>query len=74
MAVVRSLVEQRYSAGRGRVVEPELDMARTRAVATPAISKVQRLLRWLMPNDRGARPPMRSVDRELEETFPSFGR
>jgi len=27
-----------------------------------------------MPNDRGARPPMRSVDRELEETFPSFGR
>jgi hypothetical protein len=56
------------------VVEPELDMARTRAVAAPAISRMQRLLRWLMPDDRGARPPMRSVDRELEETFPSFSR
>lgn len=74
MAVVRSLVEERLSTGRGRVVEPELDMARTRAGAVPAISRVQRLLRWLMPDDRGARPPMRSVDRELEETFPSFSR
>lgn len=32
---------------------------------------LSRLLRWMMPEGKTIRPPMRSVARELEETFPS---
>jgi hypothetical protein len=54
-----------------RIVEPELDMVRS--VERPVTGKrpFARILNWLMPPGRLVAPPMRSVARELEETYPS---
>ncbi len=54
-----------------RVVEPELDMNRPRPRITGGLSRLWELLRWLAPSGRPMGPPMRSVDRELQELWPS---
>lgn len=73
MAVVRSFVFPEHSSERPRqVVEPELDMHRENLRESPAVGRLRELLRWLMPGSHAiARPPMRSVARELEEVWPS---
>jgi hypothetical protein len=58
-------------SGSSRVVEPELDMNRRGpAVAAPR-NRLSGLLRWLSPGGHPMGPPMRSVDREVEEVWPS---
>jgi hypothetical protein len=57
--------------GSSRVVEPELDMNRRGPVAVASRNRLSDLLRWLSPGGRPMGPPMRSVDRELEEVWPS---
>ena len=59
------------SAVRGRIIEPELDMNRERRDPPALITKISRIVRWLLPESRQVGPPMRSVARELEEIFPS---
>lgn len=54
-----------------RVVEPELDMQRRGRWAPPALSRLGELMRWLGPSPGWMGPPMRSIDREFEELFPS---
>ena len=59
------------SVARSRIVESELDMVRKEAPPSIVVSRIARLLRWLMPGGTGPGLPMRSVGRELEEAFPS---
>ena len=59
------------SVRRSRIVESELDMARNEPAHSIVVSRIGRLLRWLMPDARAVGLPMRSVGRELEEAFPS---
>jgi hypothetical protein len=56
---------------RGRIVEPELDMNRERRQPPILITRIFRIVRWLLPESRQVGPPMRSVARELEERCPS---
>jgi hypothetical protein len=55
----------------GRIVEPELDMNRERRQPPILISRISAIVRWLLPESHKVGPPMRSVARELEESFPS---
>ena len=54
-----------------RVVEPELDMNRRSQRMTAGLSWLWDFLRMLAPGSRTIGPPMRSVDRELQELWPS---
>jgi hypothetical protein len=76
VAVVRSFVSPEQVSQRPvQVVEPELDMRRASAQSSPAAGLLRELLRWLMPGSHPiARPPMRSIARELEEVWPSGDR
>jgi hypothetical protein len=58
----------------GRVIEHELDMNRTGSHSSPTVSKVRGWIRWLMPGIHPVGAPMRSVDRELEDLWPSGSR
>jgi hypothetical protein len=70
VAVVRSLSSQKQDRSR-RVVEPELDMNRFERRAS-ATGRIIDLVRWLMPFGRDlVGTPKRSVERELEEVWPS---
>jgi len=63
---------ERVSGGRSsRIVEPDLDMNRKGARAPIALSRLWELLRVLTPSGRPMGPPMRSIDRELQEAWPS---
>ena len=53
-----------------RIVEPELDMVRIAERPVTGVRPLTRILNWLMPSGRLVAPPMRSVARELEETYP----
>jgi len=54
-----------------RVVEHELDMQRVRRPQRWAVvGLVRGILRWMAPGADGARLPMRSNDREHQETSP----
>ena len=53
-----------------RIVEHELDMVRSAERPVAAVRPLTRILNWLMPSGRLVGPPMRSVARELEETYP----
>jgi hypothetical protein len=59
---------------RGRVVEHELDMNRIGAQPSATVSKLRGWMRWLMPGAHPVGAPMRSVDRELEDVWPSGNR
>lgn len=53
-----------------RIVEHELDMVRSAKRPVAGARPLAWILNWLMPSGRLVGPPMRSVARELEETFP----
>ncbi len=53
-----------------QIVEHELDMVRSMERPVAAVRPIARILKWLMPSVRLVGPPMRSVARELEETYP----
>ena len=53
-----------------RIVEHELDMVRSAERPVAVARPFTRILNWLMPSGRLVAPPMRSVARELEETYP----
>jgi len=54
-----------------RIVEHDLDMVRSAERPVAVSGRLSRILNWLMPSDRTVGPPMRSVARELEESFPA---
>ncbi len=58
------------------VSEPELDMARVRPrqMGVCVIALLWAAWRWLAPGHAAVGPPMRSIDRELEESWPSWER
>jgi hypothetical protein len=53
-----------------RIVDHELDMVRSAERPIAGVRPLARILNWLMPSGRLVAPPMRSVARELEETYP----
>ncbi len=53
-----------------RIVEHELDMVRSAERPVASVRSLTRILNWLMPSGRLVGTPMRSVARELEETYP----
>ncbi|MGH7925950.1 MAG: hypothetical protein ACREQH_15305 [Candidatus Binatus sp.] len=53
-----------------QIVEHELDMVRSAGRPPAGAHTLTRILNWLMPSGRLVGPPMRSVARELEETYP----
>jgi len=70
VAVVRDVIFQKQERS-GRVIEPELDMKRL-AERGSAGGRIVELIRWLMPLGRTViGTPRRSVERELEEVWPS---
>jgi len=54
-----------------RVVEPELDMNRLRPRQRSGFEQLRQWLRRMLLGVGGARSPMRSIARELEEVWPS---
>jgi hypothetical protein len=59
---------------RAQVVEHELDMNRIGSQPSATASKLRGWIRWLMPGSHPVGAPMRSVDRELEDVWPSGNR
>jgi hypothetical protein len=53
-----------------QIVEHELDMVRSAERPIAGVPALTRIRNWLMPSGRLVGPPMRSVARELEETYP----
>ena len=53
-----------------RIVEHDLDMVRCAERPPAGVPTMTRIINWLMPAARLVAPPMRSVARELEETYP----
>jgi hypothetical protein len=53
-----------------QIVEHDLDMVRSAERSVAGVRPLTRILNWLMPAGRLVAPPMRSVARELEETYP----
>lgn len=76
MAVVRAFIpsDRISNHSRGQVVEHELDMNRSEAQSSAAASRLRGWMRWLMPGTHAVGAPMRSVDRELEDVWPSGNR
>ena len=76
MAVVRTFIpsERISNHAQGQVVEHELDMNRRGAQPSAAASRLREWVRWLMPGTLAVAAPMRSVDRELEDVWPSGSR
>jgi hypothetical protein len=76
VAVVRAFIPSGRISNhaRGRVIEHELDMNRIGSRVSPTVSKLRGWIRWLMPGSHPGRAPMRSVDRELEDVWPSGNR
>jgi hypothetical protein len=72
VAVVRAFIP----SGRisNQVVEHELDMNRIGARSPARVSKLRGWIRWLKPGSHLVVAPMRSVDRELEDVWPSGNR
>ena len=76
VAVVRAFIPSNRITNhtRGQVVEHELDMNRMGSQPSPTVSKLRGWVRWLVPGGRPVGAPMRSVDRELEDVWPSGSR
>jgi hypothetical protein len=76
VAVVRAFIPSGRISNhmRGQVVEHELDMNRIGSQPSATVSKLRGWMRWLMPGTHSVGAPMRSVDRELEEVWPSGNR
>ena len=76
MAVVRAFIPSGRISNhmRGQVIEHELDMNRSGSQPSATVSKLRVWMRWLMPGAHPVGAPMRSVDRELEDVWPSGNR
>ena len=76
MAVVKAFIPSgRISSPmRDRVVEHELDMNRIGTQPPAAITRLRGWVRWLLPGTHPVGAPMRSIDRELEDVWPSGNR
>ena len=76
MAVVRAFIPSGRipNHARGQVVEHELDMNRIGSQPSATVSKLRGWMRWLMPGTHPVGAPMRSIDRELEDVWPSGNR
>src|SRR5208337_5072980 len=61
-------------SARAGISEPELDMRRTPMRRGGRIAGLFAAWRWLVPGRSGLGPPTRSIDRELEESWPSWHR
>ncbi|MGH7840790.1 MAG: hypothetical protein ACREQT_04645 [Candidatus Binataceae bacterium] len=73
VAVARGFTFQKAGGSR-RVIEPELDMKRFERRASTT-GRILDLIRWLMPlGGVTVGTPKRSVERELEEAWPSSER
>ena len=57
--------------GGPRISEPELDMCRHYHATTGSFSRVYLLIRRLIAHHRDIVAPMRSIGRELEESWPT---
>ncbi len=53
------------------ISEPELDMRRHAHVERGALGRVYGMIRKLISDSRGIVSPMRSIARELEESWPT---
>ena len=69
-ALKRSIVAQ----GNVRVIEHELDMHRAEAPPAAISFRIGGFVRRLINRPYASASPMRSVDRELEERYPSGNR
>jgi hypothetical protein len=76
VAVVRAFIPSVRipKCATGQVVEHELDMNRIGVQPSATASKLRGWMRWLMPGAHPVGAPMRSVDRELEDVWPSGNR
>jgi hypothetical protein len=76
VAVVRAFIPSDRIPNhiRGQVIEHELDMNRIGTQPSATVSKIRDWMRWLMPGTHPVGAPMRSVDRELEDVWPSGNR
>ena len=76
VAVVRAFIPsgQISNHAPGRVIEHELDMHRVGRQQSATASRLRGWVRWLMPGTHPVVAPMRSVDRELEDVWPSGNR
>jgi hypothetical protein len=76
VAVVRAFIpsDRISNHSQGQVVEHELDMNRSGAQPSAMVSRLREWMRWLMPGTHPVGAPMRSVDRELEDVWPSGSR
>lgn len=54
-----------------RPIDADLDMRRPRPATSKVVHHFSRLLRWMLPEGNSMGPPMRSIQREIEEEFPS---
>ena len=57
--------------GLSHINEPELDMCRRPGVERGMLARALNLIRKLLADGRGIVSPMRSIARELEESWPT---
>lgn len=57
-------------SGSVHVSEPELDMCRKGPAETGTLARVRNMIRTLISGSRSIASPMRSIARELEESWP----
>ncbi len=66
-----TLAQAPQTTGPARISDPELDMCRSCEVPAGALDRLHDLIRKLIVNGRNLVSPMRSVARELEESWPA---
>jgi len=76
VAVVRAFIPSGQISDhvQGQVIEHELDMNRIGSQPSIRASRLRGWMRWLRPRAYLVVAPMRSVDRELEDVWPSGNR
>ncbi len=67
----RKLPHTTQAALSANVIDPELDMCRSRDVPLGAVARLLQALRQLIADGRNMVSPMRSIGRELEESWPA---
>jgi hypothetical protein len=67
----RTLPHTGHLAELSQISEPELDMRRQAHVRPGALGRVYGIIRKLIADRRGSGSPMRSIAREMEESWPT---
>ncbi|MGO9057466.1 MAG: hypothetical protein ACLQU2_08785 [Candidatus Binataceae bacterium] len=65
------LAQAPHLTGLSHISEPELDMCRYERVESGVLARIYDKLRKLIVERRGIVSPMRSIGRELEESWPT---